>query len=140
MKKDLFIRFLLGGTAVMASYLIIVISPWEILGGIFAAFPAVMITAVLMAGISSGTTNAAKIANGSVYGMIGGIFCAASVWMFLTLTHNLTISMGLGLIIWLFSSILVSSIKERISKEKMIKTDNTKSKAAFAKSHLRNAQ
>ena len=43
--KDLIIRFVLGGAAVMLSYLVTVISPWEILAGIFAAFPAVMITA-----------------------------------------------------------------------------------------------
>ncbi|MGZ4160218.1 MAG: DUF3147 family protein, partial [Neobacillus sp.] len=54
-KKDLLIRFLLGGTAVSLSYLITVISPWKILAGIFAAFPAVMLTAVIMVGIAAGT-------------------------------------------------------------------------------------
>ncbi|MGG3466831.1 DUF3147 family protein [Neobacillus pocheonensis] len=114
MNKDLLLRFLLGGTAVMASYLIIVISPWEILGGIFAAFPAVMITAVLMAGISSGTKNAAKIANGSVYGMIGGVICATTVLLFLKLSHNWTLSMIVGLLFWLGSSVMVSSLRERL--------------------------
>ena len=45
--KDLLLRFILGGAAVAISYLVTVVSPWEILAGIFAAFPAVMITAVL---------------------------------------------------------------------------------------------
>src|SRR5699024_9218377 len=33
-KKDLFIRFVLGGTAVMLSYIVTIVSPWEILAGI----------------------------------------------------------------------------------------------------------
>lgn len=138
MKKDYLIRFLLGGAAVMTSYIIIILSPWEILGGIFAAFPAVMITAVLMAGISSGATNAAKIANGSVYGMIGGIVCAAIVWLLLKLTHNVALSMTLGLIFWLLSSIAVSTIRERSSMEKVMKMKNFSSKVGIAESRLRN--
>ena len=61
--KDLLIRFILGGGAVALSYLVTIVSPWEILAGIFAAFPAVMITAVLMVGLSSGSKNAAIVAN-----------------------------------------------------------------------------
>ena len=50
--KDLLLRFILGGAAVAISYLVTVVSPWEILAGIFAAFPAVvMLTAVLMVGL-----------------------------------------------------------------------------------------
>jgi uncharacterized membrane protein (GlpM family) len=119
MNKDLLLRFLLGGAAVMASYLIIVVSPWEILGGIFAAFPAVMITAVLMTGVKSGTKNAAKIANGSVYGMIGGIICAATVYLFLKWSHNWGLSMLVGLLFWLVSSVLVSTLKERLAPVKL---------------------
>lgn len=114
MNKDLFMRFLLGGGAVAVSYMITVIAPWKILGGIFAAFPAVMITAVLMGGIAAGAKSAAKIANGSVFGMIGGVFCAATVWIVLNSTNNWLLSIILGLILWLVSSIIVASVKERI--------------------------
>lgn len=112
--KDLLIRFLLGGAAVMLSYLVTIISPWKILAGIFAAFPAVMITAVLMMGIVSGSKNAAKVANGSVYGMIGGVVCVATVWATLTISNNWLISILLGLVLWLISSIAVSVLRERI--------------------------
>ena len=64
--KDLLLRFILGGAAVAISYLVTVVSPWEILAGIFAAFRAVMITAVLMVGLSSGSKNAANVARESV--------------------------------------------------------------------------
>jgi hypothetical protein len=112
--KDLIIRFLLGGAAVMLSYLVTVISPWEILAGIFAAFPAVMITAVLMMGIVAGSKNAAKVANGSVFGMIGGVFCVATVWFVLNASGNWLLSIGLGLVSWLVSSIAVSILRDRI--------------------------
>ncbi|TCN22606.1 DUF3147 family protein [Mesobacillus foraminis] len=113
MMKDLLIRFLLGGAAVMMSYMVTVISPWRLLAGIFAAFPAVMITAVLMMGIASGSLNAAKIANGSVYGMIGGFVCVATVWTVLLLSHNWLFSILMGVVLWLGSSITVSALRER---------------------------
>jgi hypothetical protein len=114
MYKDILIRFILGGAAVMVSYLITVISPWKILAGIFAAFPAVMITAVLMVGIASGSNNAAKIANGSVFGMIGGVVCVATVWTVLQVSGNWTLSIVLGLVFWLGSSIIVSSFRDKL--------------------------
>ena len=113
--KDLLIRFILGGGAVALSYLVTVVSPWDILAGIFAAFPAVMITAVLMVGLSSGSKNAAIVANASVYGMIGCVVCVATVWTMLAATGNWALSIVLGLIFWLGSAILVSKLKERIA-------------------------
>ena len=110
--KDLLVRFVLGGAAVMLSYLVTVISPWEILAGIFAAFPAVMITAVLMMGIVAGSESAAKVANGSVFGMIGCLVCVATVWFVLTLTNNWILSITLGLLFWFGSSLMISNIRE----------------------------
>jgi hypothetical protein len=118
MYKDLLIRFILGGAAVMISYLITVISPWKILAGIFAAFPAVMITAVLMVGIASGSKKAAKIANGSVFGMIGGVVCVATVWTVLQVSGNWAMSIVLGLVFWLGSSIIVSTLRDKIKKNR----------------------
>jgi uncharacterized membrane protein (GlpM family) len=112
-KKDLFIRFLLGGTAVSLSYLITVISPWKILAGIFAAFPAVMLTAVIMVGIAAGTKKATNIAKGSVYGMIGGIVCVTTVLLVLEATNNWIFSIVIGLLSWIGSSLAISTLKER---------------------------
>ena len=113
--KDLLIRFILGGGAVALSYLVTIVSPWEILSGIFAAFPAVMITAVLMVGLSSGSKNAAIVANGSVFGMMGCVVCVATVWSVLTTTGNWPLSIVLGLIFWLGSAMLISTVKERLA-------------------------
>ena len=112
-KKDLFIRFLLGGAAVSLSYLITIISPWKILAGIFAAFPAVMLTAVIMVGIASGTKKATNIARGSVYGMIGGIICVITVLITLETSENWIFSIILGLLFWLGSSLTISTLRER---------------------------
>jgi len=116
-KQDLFIRFLLGGAAVSLSYLITIISPWKILAGIFAAFPAVMLTAVIMVGIASGTKKATNIARGSVYGMCGGIVCVTTVLIALEITNNWLFSIVLGLIFWLGSSIAISALKERATRK-----------------------
>ena len=123
MYKDLLIRFTLGGAAVMISYLITVLSPWKILAGIFAAFPAVMITAVLMMGIASGSKKAAKIANGSVFGMIGGVVCVATVWTVLQVSGNWALSIVLGLLFWLGSSIIVSSLRDQLKNGRKIRSN-----------------
>lgn len=112
-KNDLLIRFLLGGSAVTLSYLITVVSPWKILAGIFAAFPAVMLTAVIMVGIGAGTKKATNIAKGSVYGMIGGVICVTTVLLILETTGNWFLSILTGLVFWLFSSIAISFLKDR---------------------------
>jgi hypothetical protein len=111
---DLFVRFLLGGTAVMISYLITVFSPWKLLAGVFAAFPAVMITAVLMVGIASGSNKASKIAKGSVFGQMGGVVCVITVLTTLRLTNNWILSILLGFLFWLGSSVAISAVKEKI--------------------------
>ncbi|MEO2078357.1 MAG: DUF3147 family protein [Bacillus sp. (in: firmicutes)] len=120
-KQDLFIRFLLGGTAVSLSYLITVVSPWKILAGIFAAFPAVMLTAVIMVGIASGTKKATNIARGSVYGMMGGIICVITVLVTLQATSNWILSITLGLLSWLTSSVAISTLRERIAIRKTVR-------------------
>jgi hypothetical protein len=118
-KQDLFIRFILGGAAVSLSYLITVVSPWKILGGIFAAFPAVMLTAVIMVGIAAGTAKATNIAKGSVYGMMGGMVCVITVLLVLEATGNWGFSIVAGLLTWLGSSIAISSLKERTFQKSM---------------------
>lgn len=115
-KKDLMIRFILGGTAVMLSYIVTIVSPWEILAGIFAAFPAVMITAVLMMGVTSGSKHAAQVANGSVYGMIGGVVCVVTVWLGLKMSDQWFFSVCLGLVFWLGSSIMVSRLRGHVKR------------------------
>lgn len=116
-KQDLLMRFILGGAAVSFSYIITVISPWKILAGIFAAFPAVMLTAIIMVGLASGTKKATNIAKGSVYGMIGGIVCVTTVLFALQATDKWFISIMLGLILWLGSSLAISNLRERAAKK-----------------------
>ncbi|MDR7001793.1 DUF3147 family protein [Neobacillus niacini] len=123
-KQDLFIRFLLGGTAVTLSYLITVISPWKILAGIFAAFPAVMLTAVIMVGIAAGTRKATNIARGSVYGMMGGIVCVATVLLVLEATNNWGVGIAAGILAWLGSSIAISNLREKAFSKKFIHSLN----------------
>lgn len=114
---DLLIRFIMGGAAVMLSYLVAVMSPWKILAGIFATFPAVMVTAVLMVGIATGSKSAANVAKGSVFGMIGGVVCVITVLLSLQMTQNWLLSIVMGLIFWLCSSTAVSVLKDAMNSK-----------------------
>ncbi|WP_017434355.1 DUF3147 family protein [Saccharococcus caldoxylosilyticus] len=102
--RDLFFRFLFGGSAVVLSYVTAKLLPWKVIGGIFAAFPAVMVVAVMMVGMKYGSKEAAKTAQGSVYGMIGCLICVLTVLFSLQLTHNWWVSFIFGLIAWFASS------------------------------------
>ncbi len=113
-RKDLFLRFIFGGTAVMLSYVVSVITPWKVLGGIFAAFPAVMVVAVMMIGLKNGSKRAAQIAQGSVYGMIGCGICVVSVLFFLHFSRNWWLSLLLGLVLWFISAILILKLLEKV--------------------------
>ena len=45
--KLTFIKFLVGGLAVMLSYIISVMLPWKELGGVFATLPAVFLVSFI---------------------------------------------------------------------------------------------
>jgi len=106
--RDLLLRFILGGSAVVLSYVTAQRLPWKAIGGIFATFPAVMVVAVMMVGWKKGSKEAAKTARGSVYGMIGGLICVMTLLFTLKTTQNWGISVILGLLMWLTSSLVLA--------------------------------
>ncbi len=104
-KKGLLLRFLFGGGAVVVSYVVSVLLPWKEFGGIFAAFPAVMVVSVMMMALRDGTEKAAQTAQGAVFGMIG---CAVSVLVVLLsirYSHNWWLSVVLGLVAWYLTAV-----------------------------------
>jgi uncharacterized membrane protein (GlpM family) len=105
------IRFLLGGGAVVAST-IISRKLGSKIGGIFAAFPAVMVVAVMMVGTKNGSKEAAKTAQGSVYGMVGCFICVLAVLFSLQFTHNWWGSFIFGLITWFASSLFLVYMRD----------------------------
>ncbi len=80
------IRFILGGAAVAASFILarLVGGRW---GGIFAAFPAVYIAAIITVGVSVPLKEAVgvtlQVSKGALVGMIANIICAISAVMFI---------------------------------------------------------
>lgn len=113
--KDLMLRFMIGGAAVALSYIVSALVPWRLLAGVFATFPAVMIAAVSVVGMSSGSKKASEIAKGSVYGMLGCSACVLTVHEMLTATGIWWASVAAGLIAWFVSSALLLYIRERLS-------------------------
>lgn len=80
--------------------------------GIFAAFPAVMVVAVMMVGTKNGSKEAAKTAQGSVYGMVGCFICVLAVLFSLQFTHNWWGSFIFGLITWFASSLFLVYMRD----------------------------
>ncbi|WP_214627574.1 DUF3147 family protein [Paenibacillus agaridevorans] len=112
--KDFLLRFLIGGIAVALSYVASILLPWETLGGIFAAFPAVMVVAVLMVGISQGSGKASEIAKGSVFGMTGCAICVVTVLYALRLTGSWWLSLLLGLVSWFIGALTIFELRKRV--------------------------
>ncbi|OZB91230.1 DUF3147 family protein [Paenibacillus sp. XY044] len=124
--RELLLRFVLGGLAVVLSYMASVLLPWKALGGIFAAFPAVMVVAVLMVGISQGSEKAAAVARGSVYGMTGCAVCVVTVWYALKITDAWWPSLLLGLMGWFAGSFALLKLKGKMQKLHRLPRKQTK--------------
>ncbi|WP_066636755.1 DUF3147 family protein [Desulfolucanica intricata] len=108
--KDLILRFILGGGAVAACYIVLQLLPWKSFAGIFAAFPAVMVAAVIMAGISKGSQHAADIALGATAGMLGCTVCVIAAMILMNYLNTWFIAIMLSLLTWLLSSIIFISL------------------------------
>jgi len=104
--RDLALRFVLGGTAVAACFLVLQILPSKAFAGIFAAFPAVMIAAVVMAGHFESSERAADIALGASAGMMGCTVCVLVATLCMQYLNRWGLSLLIALVAWLFSSVL----------------------------------
>lgn len=103
---ELLIRFGLGGAAVVACYIVSVYSPVKFIGGIFAAFPAVMAAAIIMAGSRGGSAEAAEVARGAVSGMVGCTACVMAALFLIRLWNSWPLGIVGALIVWLLVSCL----------------------------------
>ncbi|ACV63489.1 hypothetical protein Dtox_2710 [Desulfofarcimen acetoxidans DSM 771] len=111
--KDLVLRFFLGGSAVAACYIVLQLLPWKSFAGIFAAFPAVMVAAVIMAGISGGSHYAAEVALGATAGMLGCTVCVLVAIIIMTYLHIWAAALVISLLAWLISSIIFINLMKR---------------------------
>ncbi|MGR6835823.1 DUF3147 family protein [Syntrophomonas erecta] len=102
---DLLIRFLLGGGAVAACYIFLQVIPWKSFAGVFAAFPAVMIAAVIMAGVFEGSKQAADIALGATAGMLGCTVCVIVAVLGFIYLQQWGLSLVIATIAWFISSL-----------------------------------
>ncbi|ABO51448.1 conserved hypothetical membrane spanning protein [Desulforamulus reducens MI-1] len=114
---DLMLRFVLGGLAVALCYILLILIPWKSVAGIFAAFPAVMVSALIITGMEKGSKEATNIAYGAVAGNIGGLVCVMTVLLGLALWQNVTLAISIGLIAWFVASAVSFSIYTAVTKE-----------------------
>ncbi len=117
--RDLALRFILGGTAVAACFLFLQLLPWKAFAGIFAAFPAVMVAAVIMAGHFENNERAADIALGASAGMLGGVVCVLVASLSMQHLNQWGLSLAIALAAWFMSSLMfIHLIQSFIEKRK----------------------
>lgn len=110
---DLMLRFLLGGAAVAGCYLLLLVVPWKSFAGIFAAFPAVLASAVIMTGHYEGHQAASQLALGATAGMLGCTVCVAVTLWGLLAGWGWLGSLIISIPAWLLSSLVfIRLIKE----------------------------
>lgn len=108
--KECWLRFFLGGLAVAACYIISVYSPVRLLGGVFAAFPAVMASAVSMAGVREGDRAAAEVARGAVAGMVGCAACVLAALHFITALSSWPLGLAVAVAVWFITALLINTV------------------------------
>lgn len=124
--KDLALRFVFGGAAVAACYIMLQIIPSKSFAGVFAAFPAVMAAAVIMAGHFGTSEQASDIALGASAGMIGCTICVLTAAFCMEHLNRWGLSIIIALFVWFFSSYfatrLMHDLLEKIKEKKHQKT------------------
>jgi hypothetical protein len=105
--QDILIRFLVGGTVVVAVYILSSLLPWRSLAGVFAAFPGVMAAAVSLAGWRQGDQTAAEVAKGSVIGMLGSTACVLATLFILNFLKVWWIALLIAILVWFGVSLLI---------------------------------
>ncbi len=125
--KDLALRFAFGGSAVAACYVMLQLIPSKSFAGIFAAFPAVMAAAVIMAGHFGTSEQAADIALGASAGMIGCTICVLTAVFCMEHLNSWGFSIIIAILVWFFSSYfatrLIHGLLEKIKGKRQQKTD-----------------
>lgn len=112
------IKFLVGGFAVLLSYIISVVLPWKEFGGIFATFPAVFLVSMFITGMQYGDKIAMHVSRGAVFGMTGVLISILITWFMLNVTHMWLISIIVGFISWFVSAVIIFEIVEFITHKR----------------------
>jgi Protein of unknown function (DUF3147) len=101
--RDFAIRFAFGGTISVVAALIGAVFK-EPIGGIFTAFPAIILASLTLIDKEEDREHASYDAVGATLGAVGFIACAYSIFYTLELVPAAA-SLGIGLLIWLIVSV-----------------------------------
>jgi hypothetical protein len=108
--RDLGLRFVFGGASVAICFIMLQLIPSKSFAGIFAAFPAVMVASLIMAGHFGNSEQASDIALGASAGMLGCIFCVLTANFCMEHLESWCLSLVVALSIWFFSSYAASQL------------------------------
>jgi hypothetical protein len=125
--RDLGLRFVFGGSTVAFCFILLQLIPSKTFAGIFAAFPAIMTAAVIMAGHFGDSEQASDIALGASAGMFGCIICVLTAIFCMEYLGKWGLSLGIALTVWFFVSYITSQLIpkfiEKIKEKKNEKID-----------------
>ena len=116
--KLVLIKFLVGGFAVLISYIVSVVLPWKEFGGIFATFPAVFLVSMFITGMQFGDKVAMHVSRGAVFGMIGVLFSILATWGLLQATQMWLVSIIGGFVVWFVSALVIFEMVEFIFRKR----------------------
>lgn len=119
--KLVLIKFLVGGLAVLVSYIVSMVLPWKEFGGIFATFPAVFLVSMFITGMQFGDKMVMHVSRGAVFGMIGVLFSILATWGLLQSTQMWLVSIIGGFIVWFVSAVVIFEIVEFITHKRRVK-------------------
>ena len=112
------IKFLVGGTAVLLSYIVSVVLPWKEFGGIFATLPAVFLVSLIITGMQFGDEVAMHVSRGAIFGRTGVLCSIIATWAMLNYTHQWLLSVIIGFIVWFVSAFLIFELVEFIARKR----------------------
>lgn len=110
------VRFVLGGLAVVACFVVSQLVQLKLVAGLFAAFPAIMVASVLLSGYRDGNSFAGEVAKGAVSGMVGCTFTVLAVIAFTNLTGQWPVAIVLALPIWFLASFITNRAMVRVGE------------------------
>lgn len=115
---DVGIRFVVGGSVLVAVYVLSALLPWRSFAGVFAAFPGVMAAAVGIAGWRQGSALASEVARGSVVGMLGGLACIITSLILLPVLQNWWVTLILAIVAWLAVSVAIHAALRAVRRRR----------------------
>jgi hypothetical protein len=101
---DLCLRFIFGGATVAGCFILLQLIPSKSMAGVFAAFPAILATSIVLAGLFGNSKQASDIALGASAGMLACTICVLAAIFCMEHLKSWSLSIIIALYVWFLSA------------------------------------